>query len=73
MSARPGGRARAFCEPVMSTSMPSSSLRIGTTEKELTVSTIEITSGNSRMTAISAGRSLMQPQEVSLWMRVTAS
>jgi hypothetical protein len=70
---RPGGIAKAFCEPVIMTSMPSSSFLIGSTLKELTVSTMEMTSGNSRSTAMMAGRSLMQPQEVSLWMRVTAS
>ena len=41
--------------------------------KELTVSTIEMTSGNPRMTAMRAGRSLMHPHEVSLWISVTAS
>jgi hypothetical protein len=52
--------ARAFCEPVRRTSMPSSSFLIGSTLKELTVSTIEMTSGNSRSTAMMAGRSLMR-------------
>jgi hypothetical protein len=40
MSERPGGRASAFCEPVMKTSMPSSSFLIGSALNELTVSTI---------------------------------
>ena len=70
---RPGGRAKAFCEPLMSTSMPSSSFLMGIALSELTVSTMAITSGNSRITFISAGRSLMQPQDVSLWMSVRAS
>jgi len=37
------------------------------------VSTMEMTSGNSRSTAMIAGRSLMQPQDVSLWISVIAS
>ena len=55
------------------TSIPSSSFVIGIALKELTMSTTEITSGNWRRTAMRAGRSLMHPQEVSLWMSVTAS
>ena len=46
--------------------MPSSSFLMGTTENELTVSMIEMTSGKSRMTAMRAGKSLMQPHDVSL-------
>jgi hypothetical protein len=46
--------------------MPSSSFLIGSALNELTVSTMEMTSGNSRTTAMMAARSLMQPQEVSL-------
>ena len=46
-------------------SIPSSSFRIGSTLNELTVSTIEITSGNSRTTAMIAARSLIVPVEVS--------
>ena len=54
-------------------SMPSSSFLIGRALKELTVSTTEITSGKRRTTARIAATSLMQPHEVSLWMRVMAS
>ena len=69
----PGGRAIAFWVPVIMMSIPSASFGIAMALNELTTSTIEMTSGNSRMTAISAGRSLMQPVEVSLWMRVIES
>ena len=55
------------------TSIPSSSFGIGSALKLLTTSTMEMTSGNSRRTAITAARSLMHPHEVSLWMSVTAS
>jgi hypothetical protein len=53
--------------------MPSSSFGIGIALSELTVSTIAMTSGNSRTTFMMAARSLMQPHEVSLWMSVRAS
>ena len=54
-------------------SMPSSSFLIARALNELTVSMIEITSGNWRITAMTAAMSVMHPQEVSLWMTVTAS
>src|SRR5271157_3687906 len=44
------GRASAFCEPVIMMSIPSLSFGIGIALKELTVSTIEMTPGNWRMT-----------------------
>ena len=72
-SASPGGIASAFCEPVKITSMPQSSLGMGTTEKELTVSIMEITSGNSRSTSIISLSGFIIPQEVSLWTKVTTS
>ena len=46
---------------------------MGSALNELTVSMMLMTSGNSRTTAITAARSVMQPQEVSLWMSVRAS
>jgi hypothetical protein len=64
--ARPGGRARAFCEPVRRTSMSSSSMGMGSTLKDETVSTMRRTSGNSRTTAAISSIGLMTPVEVSL-------
>jgi hypothetical protein len=41
-------------------------MEIGSVEKEETVSTMNITSGNRRITSAMAGRGLRTPQEVSL-------
>ena len=46
---------------------------MGRAENELTVSTIDTTSGNFLRTSDSALMSLIVPVEVSLWMIVTAS
>src|SRR5205085_2481651 len=72
-SEKPGGRASAFWLPVKSTSMPRSSIAIGTAEKEETVSTIKTTSGYLRTTAQISSSGFITPVEVSLWIRVTAS
>jgi hypothetical protein len=71
--ASPGGIANAFWEPVRITSIPHSSFGMGTTEKELTVSITEITSGKSCKTAIISCSGFISPQEVSLCTRVTRS
>ena len=63
----------AFCDPVSMTSMPSSSLGIFIAENELTVSTIETTSGYSLRTFDKAAISLMVPVDVSLCTSVTTS
>ena len=55
------------------TSIPSSSFLIGIAENELTVSTIDTTSGNFLRTSEMALMSLIVPVEVSLWIIVTAS
>ena len=55
------------------TSIPHSSLGMGMTEKELTVSITEITSGKSRKTSMISLSGFIIPQEVSLCTRVTRS
>ncbi len=65
--------ANAFCEPVRMTSMPHSSLGMGTAENELTESTTEMTSGNSFKTFMISSKGFIIPQEVSLCTRVTRS
>ena len=53
--------------------MPSSSFLIGMVENELTVSAIEMTSGNSRTTAMMSAMGERVPVEVSEWMKVMQS
>ena len=69
----PGGMARAFWQPVIITSIPSSSFFMGRAEKELTVSTIDITSSNFLTTSMISAILLIVPVEVSLWIIVMAS
>ncbi len=69
----PGGSARAFCTPARRTSMPSSSMGVGTAENDDTVSTTRSVSGNDLTMAAISLSGFMTPVEVSLCTSVTVS
>ena len=62
----PGGSANAFWTPANSTSMPNSSIAIGTAENEDTESTTSNTPGKDFTTLAIPVRSFITPVEVSL-------
>ena len=72
-SARPGGSARAFCEPVNVKSRPQRSGSTGDPASDVTASTSKTTSSNSRAAAARASTSWSTPVEVSECTSVTAS